>query len=73
MSTVVGIKEAIAHLSPQKYCELLEDLHPFADDEWDSQMKADAVSGKLDFVDRHMEDSHRSATQTPMDRVLEEN
>ena len=73
MSTVVEIKEAIAHLSPQEYCELMADLQPFADDEWDLQMKADAASGKLDFVDRHVEDSHRNATQTPMDRILEEN
>ena len=73
MSTVVEIKEAIAHLSPQEYCELMADLQPFADDEWDLQMKADAASGKLDFVDRHVEASHRNATQTPMDRILEEN
>ncbi|MFZ4778194.1 MAG: hypothetical protein ACOYM3_22715 [Terrimicrobiaceae bacterium] len=67
MSTVVEIKEAIAQLSPQEYCELMADLQPFADDEWDLQMKADAASGKLDFVDRNIEDSHRNATQTPME------
>jgi hypothetical protein len=44
-----------------------------ADDEWDLQMKADAASGKLDFVDRHVENSHRNATQAPMDHILEEN
>ena len=65
MSTVVEIKEAIAHLSPQEYCELMADLQPFSDDEWDLQMKADATSGNLDFVDRHVEISHLNATQTP--------
>ena len=72
MSTVVEIKEAIAHLSPQEYCELMADLQPFADDEWDLQMKADAASGKLGFVDRHVENSARNATQTSMDRFPEE-
>ena len=39
MSTVAEIKEAIAKLSPQEYCELMGELHPFPDDEWGKQMK----------------------------------
>lgn len=73
MSTVLEIKEAIAHLSPQDYCELMADLQPFADDEWDLQMKADVSSGKLDFVGLHVEDSRRNRTQIPLERILEEN
>ena len=73
MSTVVEIKEAIAHLSPQEYCELMADLQPSADDQWDLQMKADASSGKLDFVDRHVEGSCRNGTQVPLEGILEEN
>jgi predicted MarR family transcription regulator len=45
VSTVAEIKEAIARLSPQEYCELMADLFPHADDEWDKQMKADAEAG----------------------------
>ena len=71
MSTVVEIKEAIAHLSPQDYCELMADLQPFADDEWDLQMKADAAAGKLDFVDRHIEAAKNAATLVPLEPNLE--
>ena len=47
MSTVAEIKEAIDRLSPQEYCELMSVLHPFEDDEWDRQMKADVAAGKF--------------------------
>jgi len=71
MSTVLEIKEAIAHLSPQEYCELMADLQPFADDEWDLQMKADAASGKLDFIDRHVEAARQDGTLLPLEPTLE--
>ena len=45
MSTVTEIKEAIDRLSPQEYCELMSVLHPFEDDDWDREMKADAAAG----------------------------
>jgi len=47
MSTVTEIKEAIDRLAPQEYCELMSVLHPFEDDDWDRQMKADATAGKF--------------------------
>ena len=41
MSTVGEIKEAIAKLSPEEYCELMAELRPaLPDDDWDKQMKA---------------------------------
>ena len=55
MSTVAEIKEAIAKLSPREYCELMAELVPRSDDDWDRQMMADAESGKLDFVDRNVD------------------
>lgn len=49
MSTVTEIKAAIDQLSLQERCELEALLHPFADDDWDRQMKRDAEpGGKLD-------------------------
>jgi hypothetical protein len=45
MSTVAEIKAAIDQLSPQERCELEVLLHPWARDEWDRQMAADAESG----------------------------
>jgi len=44
MSTVAEIKAAI-DLSPQERCELEPLLHPFHDDEWDRQMRADSEPG----------------------------
>ncbi len=52
MSTVAEIKEAIARLSPREYCELMAELHPYPDDEWDKQMRADAAAGKFDGMNR---------------------
>jgi len=57
MSTVAEIKAAIAKLSPREYCELLAELVPRSDDEWDRQMIADSGLGNLDFIDRSVETS----------------
>jgi hypothetical protein len=70
MSTVEEIKEAITRLSPREYCELMADLHPFEDDEWDLQMKADAAAGKLDFIDRNIENARRDGTLIPLEGCL---
>ncbi len=73
MSTVAEIKEAIAKLSPREYCELMAELRlRLPDDEWDKQMKADAASGKLDFIDRNIEKARRERTLIPLERILEE-
>ena len=73
MSTVAEIKEAIGKLSPREYCELMADLYPhMPDDAWDKQMKADAASGKLDFIDRNIEKARREGTLISLERVLEE-
>ena len=68
MSTVAEIKEAIAQLSPEEYCELMAALFPHADDDWDRQMKADASAGRLDFIDRNIAEG----TVTPLEFGLEE-
>jgi hypothetical protein len=72
VSTVAEIKEAIARLSPQEYCELMAELFPHEDDEWDKQMKADAEAGRLDFIDREVEKAKREGTLIPLDRILAE-
>jgi hypothetical protein len=55
MSTVAEIKAAIDRLSLQERCELESLLHPFANDDWDRQMKHDAASGKFDSLHRGAE------------------
>jgi hypothetical protein len=71
MSTVAEIKEAIAKLSPRENCELLADLVPRSDDDWDRQMMADAESGKLDFIDRNIETAIADGSTLPMEHGLQ--
>jgi len=59
MSTVAEIKAAIDQLSPQERCELEALLHPWADDDWDRQMAADAEPGGKLY--RLMEASRKNA------------
>lgn len=72
MSTVAEIKEAIAKLSPREYCELMAELHPSTDDEWDKQMKADAAAGKFDEMNRRAEEDFKAGRCDPLERMFEE-
>jgi hypothetical protein len=45
MSTVAEIKAAINQLSPQERCDLEALLHPWARDDWDRRMAANAETG----------------------------
>lgn len=60
VSTVAEIKEAIARLSPREYRELMAELVPQADDEWDKQMKADAEAGRLDELNQGAIAEHKA-------------
>ena len=70
MSTVVEIKEAIAHLSAEEYAELMADLMDFSDDDWDRAMKADANAGRLDFIDQQVSRAAEGERLIPLDSVL---
>src|SRR5438876_12330409 len=70
--TVAEIKEAIARLSPQEYCELLAELFPHADDEWDKQMKADFASGKMDWLTKETDAAIREGKTIPLEKIFAE-
>ena len=72
MSTVAEIKEAIAKLSPREYCELMAEMHPYPDDEWDKQMKADFASGKMDWLITETEKAIRDGKTLPLETILGE-
>ena len=72
MSTVAEIKEAIARLSPREYCELMAELHPYPDDDWDKQMKADFASGKMDWLVNETEKAIREGKTVPLEDILAE-
>jgi hypothetical protein len=72
VSTVAEIKEAIARLSPEEYCELMSELRgPLPDDEWDKQMKADAAAGKFDEMNRRAEADFKAGRCEPLERMFE--
>lgn len=73
VSTVPEIKEAIAQLSPQEYCELMAALRPpLEDDEWDKQMKADAAAGKFDAMNARADADFKAGRCEPLERMFEE-
>jgi len=48
----------------------MAELHPWPDDEWDLQMKADSAAGRLDFVRRNVEQAKAEDRLVSLDRVL---
>ncbi|PYJ48219.1 MAG: hypothetical protein DME69_03395 [Verrucomicrobia bacterium] len=70
MSTVAEIREAIAKLSPREYCELMAELHPLAEDEWDKQMKADAAAGKFDKMNARADADFKAGRCEPLERIF---
>jgi hypothetical protein len=48
VSTVEEIKSAIDGLSFEDRCRLMAMLNSFPDDDWDREMRADALAGKFD-------------------------
>jgi hypothetical protein len=48
MTTVDEILVAFEHLTLEEQAEFFRRLHHWKDDDWDLQMKGDAVAGKFD-------------------------
>ena len=50
MATVPEIKQAILGLPRSEYAELMEWLRQVDEEDWDRQIEAGALAGKLDFL-----------------------
>jgi len=72
MSTVAEIKKAIDRLAPQDYCELMSVLHPFEDDDWDRQMKADDAAGKFAAMNEKAEQEYAAGRTRPLSDIIED-
>ena len=72
MSTVEEIKMAISKLSLEARAEMLAELCGWADDDWDRQMKRDAVAGKFTSLNRDTDTAHAAGQTTPLDHILRE-
>jgi hypothetical protein len=72
MTTLLEIKAAIEKLSPRDYADLLAMLHPLVDDEWDSEIKADAAAGRLDHLVKAAQADIAAGCCRPLDELLAE-
>jgi len=72
MTTLTEIKAAIEKLSPRDYADLLAMLHPPVDDEWDSEIKADAAAGRLDHLVKAAQADIAAGRCRPLDELLAE-
>ncbi len=68
MSTVQEIKSALNKLSLEERAEILAELCGWENDDWDRQMKADALAGKFDSINR---DAIQTKTVS-LDKILNE-
>ena len=72
MTRVEEIKAAIEQLSPEERCELAASLNPFADDDWDRQMKEDAEpGGKLDRLREAASEEYKQGKTFPFPKPAE--
>ncbi len=62
MTTVQEIKQAILNLPKTDYAEILEWLHQLGEEEWDRQIEAEALAGKLDFLKERALKAKRDGT-----------
>ena len=66
MATVLEIKQAILDLPKAEYAELMEWLREVAEEEWDRQIEADAMAGKLDSLAAEAWEAKANGTLTDL-------
>ena len=66
MATVLEIKQAILDLPKAEYAELMEWLREVAEEEWDRQIEADAMAGKLDSLAAEAREARANGTLTDL-------
>ena len=47
-------------------------LHPFEDDDWDRQMKADATAGKFAAMNERAEQEYAAGRTRPVSDIIED-
>ena len=66
MATVLEIKQAILDLPKAEYAELMEWLREVDEEEWDRQIEADALAGKLDSLAAEAREARANGTLTDL-------
>jgi hypothetical protein len=72
MSTVDEIKAAIPSLTLEERAEIARCLNELPDDDWDKQMKRDAVAGKFDTLNRQTDAEFVAGKTIPLEDILRE-
>ena len=70
MSTVAEIKSAIKKLNPKQLRNIGDLVDELREDQWDSQIDADAKAGKLDKLATKALEDYRAGRCKPLDEIL---
>jgi len=72
MNTVEEIRTALGKLSLEERAEIAAEFFGWSDDDWDRQMKADAVAGKFDSLNRDADAACAAGQTLPLNDILRE-
>ena len=70
--TVEEIKAAIVTLTLEERAEIMAELCAWSDDDWDRQMKRDAVAGKFDVLNSEADTANAVGKTIPLTDVIRE-
>ncbi len=62
MTSLAEIKEAIQNLPPTEFAEIARWLQDVQEDQWDRQIEADAIAGRLDFFKEQVAQARAAGT-----------
>ena len=62
MTSLAEIKEAIQNLPAAEFAEIARWLQDVQEDQWDQQIEADAVAGRLDFFKEQVAQARAAGT-----------
>ena len=72
MNTVEEIRTALGKFSLEERAEIAAELCGWSDDDWDRQMKADAVAGKFGSLNRDADAAYAAGQTLPLNDILRE-
>ena len=71
VSTVKEIESAIKQLPPKEKWNLLHRFHDALWSEWDKQIEADAVAGRLNHLVQEVEEDIAAGRVKPLDEIID--
>ena len=62
MTSLAEIKEAIQNLPPTEFAEIARWFQDVQEDQWDRQIEADAIAGRLDLFKEQVAQARAAGT-----------